>query len=214
MHFDHAHAVREVLDFHDETDVLDAVGRIGLVGVAAHARILLPVGFSFKPEPGSRAVRLPSLARDGALKLGLRHLRAAVHAEALRLLVELLLRPTARSLPVRPDTAPAAGGDVLARQPRRLARLAGPGTFLVHRPGRDLFRTRFPAVLERILDVLVLTRSLRALLHATRRHGVLLSPIRGPTTPSRRRAKPARERAQRPRQFAARAPRRAGARGR
>src|SRR4051812_28891875 len=81
------------------------------------------------PEPGS--------AVDGALELGLGHLRPALDVLVLRLLVELVARPASRPL-VRPQPAAAAGGDVLGGRLRRRLGLAGARPLLVHGAGRDL----------------------------------------------------------------------------
>ena len=54
-----------------------------------------------------------------------------------------------------------------------------PRALLVHRARRDLLGERLgaPLLLERVLDVLVLARTLRSLLHATWRHDRLLSDV-------------------------------------
>src|SRR5205823_5735126 len=91
-----------------------------------------------------------------------------------RLGIQLIARPALR--PVRPRPLPAAlagGQGVLDGRPRRGARLAVPCALLVDGACRDLLRgvLRAPLLLQRVLDVLVLTGALRARLHAIRGHG-------------------------------------------
>src|SRR5262245_32472573 len=98
--------------------------------------------FTFR-LPAWRCADLPSvsppalLALHGAEELPLVHLRAALDAEILGLLVELvkgaLARPVARSEPATPE-----GRDVLQRLTRCLAGLTGPRPLLVDRPRRNL----------------------------------------------------------------------------
>ena len=96
---------------------------------------------------------------------------------ALRLLVELVARSAARALAVAPDAAPAARRDVLAREPRRLraSPLRARSLFTVRAAISSAVSSDAPRSRCRVLDVLVLARSLRSLLHATWRHVVLLS---------------------------------------
>ena len=98
------------------------------------------------PVRAERARRvLALLVVDGPLQLGLVHLRAAVDAELLGLVVELVAGPAARAARARALAAAAAGGDVLRRGARGGARLAGAGALLVDRARRDLLGARLEA---------------------------------------------------------------------
>src|SRR5204863_5171743 len=93
---------------------------------------------------------------DRPLELGLVHLRAALDAEALGVLVQLLPGPP--TAPVAgAEAAPASGRDVPDGGSGPLAGLAGAGPFLVHGPGGDLLGLGLaPALLLQAgLDVLV-----------------------------------------------------------
>src|SRR5439155_5267073 len=129
---------------------------------------------------------------EGALQLRLRHLRATADVPLSRLLVQLLLRSSPRAPTVSTDPSTPAGRDVFSRQPRGLPRLAVACAFLVDRAGGDLLGSfgGSAAIPQRLLDVLVLTTSLRALLNTAWRHGHLLgswlvdTPVTGQQTPS------------------------------
>src|SRR5688500_4254978 len=69
---------------------------------------------------------------DGTLQLRLVHLRATFDALLARLVVELVTRAPTGTL-VRAQPAPPARRDVVRGGATRLAGLAGPGPFLVHR---------------------------------------------------------------------------------
>src|SRR4051794_36101723 len=114
------------------------------------SRRLRPIA-ARRPAPG-----VP-LAVDGPLELGLVHLRAALDAPVLGLLVELIAGASARSL-VRAEAAAPPRRDVVGGRLARRLRLAGSGPLLVDRARRDLLSLLLagPAVLEALLDVLVL----------------------------------------------------------
>src|ERR687898_127297 len=144
--------------------------------------------------------RSPSLPPNGALELALVHLRAALDVLVLRLLIELVEGPPAGAL-VRAQPAAPAGGDVLRGGPGGGARLSGPRPLLVHGASRDLLGGVLgaAALLQPLLDVLVLAVPLAALLDPARRHlrllrlGCLLSTslsrvANGETSPSGDRA--------------------------
>src|SRR4051794_2281364 len=86
--------------------------------------------------PGVRRCRQGS-ATDGPLELGLVHLRPALDALVLGLVVELVAGATAGTL-VGPEPAAPARRDVIGRRAARLLRLAGPCPLLVDRAGGDL----------------------------------------------------------------------------
>src|SRR5262249_51461579 len=113
---------------------------------------------------------------DRALQLRLAHPRAALDAEAARLVVELLFRAPLR--PICPGAEPAAAArrHVGPREPRARARLTLARALLVDSAGRDLLRARLrPALLAlAVLDALVLAGELRTLLHSAWRHLDLL----------------------------------------
>ena len=79
-----------------------------------------------------------STAAQGALQLGLRHLRPAADVALPCFLVELVLRATAGTPTVASNPASTARRDIRTRGPRSLPRLAVTRTLLVHGPGRDL----------------------------------------------------------------------------
>src|SRR5262245_14115079 len=127
-----------------------------------------------REPPPVWAKRSPASA-ERALQLGLRHLRPAPDVPVLRLFVELILRLTARTRPMTAGASPTPGRDVVACEPGRLPSLSAAGPFLVDRARSNLLRFVFraSAVDHGVLDVLVLTRALRPLLHPSWRHGVL-----------------------------------------
>src|SRR3954462_8898973 len=107
---------------------------------------------------GHRLVRRLLAAVARALEPFLRHPRTALDPHPLRLVVELLLRAAPRAVRARAKAPAPARRDVLRRAPGRRLRLAAPGALLVDRARGDLLRLllRGPALLERLLDVLVL----------------------------------------------------------
>src|SRR5581483_3910529 len=115
---------------------------------------------------------------DRALELCLVHRRAAGDVQLPRLVVELLSRPALRARGARPQPAAPRRRDVVRRAARRRARGAGASALLVHGPRCDLLRARQrPALLPfALLDVLVLARELRTLLHSAWGHVI---PPRG-----------------------------------
>src|SRR3954452_20971475 len=131
--------------------------------------------------PPTRKPRLGLLAVDRALELRLVHRRAALDAEVLRLFVQLVARAALGPVGARPLAAAARGRHVLRRGPRPCTRLVAPGALLVDRPRRDLLGARFGGalVLGAVLDVLVLTGALGALLHSARRHRYSLQSVLG-----------------------------------
>ena len=96
-------------------------------------------------------------AANGALQLGLRHLRAALDALVASLVVELFLGPAARTT-MRTKAAATRRRDVTDRRSTRRPRLAVLRPLLVDGAGRDLLGLVVgPApILEAFLDVLVL----------------------------------------------------------
>src|SRR5205823_4387713 len=106
-------------------------------------------------------LRVASLAADRAGELLLGHLGATRDVPFARLVVELLLRPTAGPS-VRPQAAAPARRDVVGRDAARGLRLAVPGALLVDRSRRDLFGgvLVLAAFEQAFLDVLVLAIAL------------------------------------------------------
>src|SRR5205085_2167007 len=142
----------------------------------ARAR-LRAIGRPIVPPAPSTAMRLirdllAALPGDGALELGLVHVRTALDAELPRLVVELVARAPARARAARALPASAARGDVARRGPRRLAGLSPAGALLLHGARRDLLGAPRGTALAplALLDVLVLASSLRALLDSARWH--------------------------------------------
>src|SRR3954447_26089619 len=129
----------------------------------------------------------PLLAIDRALKLLLRHPRTAFDAHPLRLVVELLLRATFRAVRARAKTPAAARRDVPRRAPRRRLRLAAPRALLVDRARGDLLRLvlRRSALLQRLLDVLVLALPLCRPCLLRHANHLLLEVTRATPTPLR-----------------------------
>src|SRR6476659_2307830 len=123
-----------------------------------------------RAAPGRRRSSTP--ASDGTGELGLRHLRAPLHALVLGLFVELVLRAAARALAMGAKSSPTSGRDVLAREPRRLPGLAVACALLVDRARGDLLGRvlGLPLLEEGVLDVLVLPGPLAPFLHSTWRH--------------------------------------------
>src|SRR6185436_8347740 len=99
---------------------------------------------------------------QGAFELRLRHLRTPFQSSFLCLVVELVVRAAFRSR-VRAKAAAPTGRDVLRRRTALRLRLSRSGSFLIHRPRRDLLREVFGStvLLQALLDVLVLTLALR-----------------------------------------------------
>src|SRR5262245_59555007 len=126
--------------------------------------------------PGRRSTLL---GLDGPLELRLVHARPALDVQRLRLVVELVARAALRPGRARAQAAPATRGHVVAGQPRRALRLAGPGALLVDRARRDLLRAALRAapVEQPFLDVLVLARALGPFLHSARWHLASFAPI-------------------------------------
>src|SRR4051794_36670980 len=115
--------------------------------------------------------RLLRLASHRPRELRLVHLGAPLDAELLGLRVELVARrAVAGAL-----AAAAARRRALRRGFRAGPRLARARLLLVDGPGGDLLGATLgrAAALGRLLDLLVLARALRALLHASWRHGDL-----------------------------------------
>src|SRR5437660_1035814 len=102
------------------------------------------------------------LTTQGAFELRLRHLRAALQAALLRLVVELVVGAAPWSR-VGTKAAATPGRDVLGRGTAHRLRLSRPGALLVHRPCGDLLReiSGSSVLLQPFLDVLVLTLALR-----------------------------------------------------
>src|SRR6187551_1019388 len=101
---------------------------------------------------------------DGALELGLVHLRAALDVHALGLVVELFLRPAAWAVRAGALASPAARRHVATRRARGCLGFAALSALLVDRACGDLLRAlgRRAALLLAVLDVLVLPFSLVA----------------------------------------------------
>src|SRR6478735_579472 len=115
---------------------------------------------------------LRALARDRPLELLLVHGRSALDAHRLGLLVQLISRAPARGAPVGAQSAAAPRGHVLLGKPGRVPGLTVAGSLLVDGAGRDLLSLVLgrAALEQRVLDVLVLTGALRALLRSSRWH--------------------------------------------
>src|SRR6478609_6920147 len=107
---------------------------------------------------GHRVMRSLLAAVDRPLELLFRHPGAAFDPHPLCLVVELLLRAAFRAIGARAKAPAAARRDVPGGAPGRRLRLAASRALLVDRPRGDLLRLllRRPALLERLLDVLVL----------------------------------------------------------
>src|SRR5919204_6955738 len=104
-------------------------------------------------------------AVDRPLELRLVHARAAGDVHPLRLVVELLLRPSLGAVRAGAQAPATAGRDVARRRARRPAlRLARACPLLVDGACRDLFGAlrRAPLLLLRLLHVLVLALAFRA----------------------------------------------------
>src|SRR5262249_46924862 len=112
-------------------------------------------GGADRPPPGF--VLLTTV--DGALELGLVHLRPARDVHPLRLVLELLLGAALRAIRARALTPAAARRRISPGRARRGLRLTAPRTLLVDGAGSDLLRAldRRAALLLAVLDVFVLT---------------------------------------------------------
>src|SRR4029450_10814210 len=106
----------------------------------------------------------PLLRRYRPLELRLVHLRTALDAELLRLVVELIASRPLRPVGAGPEPSAPSRGDVARRGPRGRPRLAASRALLVDGPGSDLlgFALAGPALAAALLDVLVLTLPLRS----------------------------------------------------
>src|ERR1700687_3046795 len=107
------------------------------------------------PATFSRRSNRRRSATARALQLSLRHPRATFDSPLPRIVVELRLGPTAAT-PVRSQTAPAAGGDVVGRGSARCLRFAGTGALLVDGSRGDLLGLlgTLAAFDQALLDVL------------------------------------------------------------
>src|SRR5919197_2426605 len=129
---------------------------------------------AYRAAGGSRArTRALTLARvDGALQLRLRHARAPGAVHLLRLVVELVVRPSLRAVRARAKAPAPARRHVARRGARALTCLARARAFLLYGPRGDLLCPFLGPALPTlaVLDVLVLTCPLRPLLHSAWRH--------------------------------------------
>jgi hypothetical protein len=75
---------------------------------------------------------------DGVFQLRFAHAGPTFDPTAAGFFVKLVPRPASRAA-VRTQATASSRRDVVDRSPAGLSRLAGAGTFLVHRAGSDLF---------------------------------------------------------------------------